>query len=60
MKIIMPQLGETVSEGAITHRYKKVGDPVRAGGQGKAREGFSPARPPFIARAVCQAIAELK
>ena len=30
MKVMMPQLGETVQEGTVTGWYKKVGDPVRA------------------------------
>ncbi|OGA55430.1 MAG: hypothetical protein A3F77_18500 [Betaproteobacteria bacterium RIFCSPLOWO2_12_FULL_67_28] len=30
MKVIMPQLGETVTEGTVTNWYKKVGDAVRA------------------------------
>ncbi len=30
MDIIMPQLGETVTEGVVTRWYKKVGDPIRA------------------------------
>ena len=30
MDVIMPQLGETVSEGTVTRWYKKVGDAVKA------------------------------
>jgi len=30
MNVIMPQLGETVTEGTVTNWYKKVGDAVRA------------------------------
>ena len=30
MNVIMPQLGETVTEGTVTHWYKKPGDPVSA------------------------------
>jgi len=30
MDVIMPQLGETVTEGTIANWYKKVGDAVRA------------------------------
>ena len=30
MNIIMPQLGETVTEGTVTKWYKKVGDPIKA------------------------------
>ena len=30
MNIIMPQLGETVTEGTVTKWYKKVGDAVKA------------------------------
>ena len=30
MDIIMPQLGETVTEGTVINWYKKVGDPVKA------------------------------
>ena len=30
MNIIMPQLGETVTEGTVTQWYKKVGDTVKA------------------------------
>src|ERR1700693_5279880 len=30
MDVIMPQLGETVTEGIVTRWYKKVGDPVKA------------------------------
>ena len=30
MNIIMPQLGETVTEGTVTKWYKKVGDTVKA------------------------------
>ena len=30
MDVIMPQLGETVTEGTVANWYKKVGDTVRA------------------------------
>ena len=30
MDVIMPQLGETVTEGTVINWYKKVGDTVRA------------------------------
>src|ERR1700712_488756 len=30
MEVIMPQLGETVTEGVVTKWYKKVGDAVKA------------------------------
>jgi len=30
MDVIMPQLGETVTEGTVANWYKKVGDPVKA------------------------------
>jgi 2-oxoglutarate dehydrogenase E2 component (dihydrolipoamide succinyltransferase) len=30
MDVIMPQLGETVTEGTVANWYKKVGDSVRA------------------------------
>jgi pyruvate/2-oxoglutarate dehydrogenase complex dihydrolipoamide acyltransferase (E2) component len=30
MDVIMPQLGETVTEGTVANWYKKVGDAVRA------------------------------
>jgi len=30
MDVIMPQLGETVTEGTVTNWYKKVGDAVKA------------------------------
>ena len=30
MKIVMPQLGETVTEGTVAKWYKNVGDRVRA------------------------------
>jgi len=30
MDVIMPQLGETVTEGTVANWYKKVGDPVTA------------------------------
>src|SRR3972149_3031546 len=30
MDVIMPQLGETVTEGVVTRWYKKVGDAVKA------------------------------
>ena len=30
MDVIMPQLGETVSEGTVTRWYRKVGDAVKA------------------------------
>jgi pyruvate dehydrogenase E2 component (dihydrolipoamide acetyltransferase) len=30
MDVVMPQLGETVTEGTVTRWYKKVGDPVKA------------------------------
>src|SRR3954466_8217686 len=30
MEVIMPQLGETVTEGVVTKWYKKVGDTVKA------------------------------
>ncbi len=30
MDVIMPQLGETVTEGTVSNWYKKVGDTVRA------------------------------
>jgi len=30
MDVIMPQLGETVTEGTVANWYKKVGDVVRA------------------------------
>src|SRR3954469_10807198 len=30
MDVIMPQLGETVTEGVVTKWHKKVGDPVKA------------------------------
>ena len=30
MDVIMPQLGETVTEGTVTRWYKKVGDPIKA------------------------------
>src|SRR4051812_2217206 len=30
MDVIMPQLGETVTEGVVTKWYKKVGDTVKA------------------------------
>src|SRR5436190_18104172 len=31
MDVLMPQLGETVAEGKITHWFKSAGDPVRPG-----------------------------
>jgi pyruvate/2-oxoglutarate dehydrogenase complex dihydrolipoamide acyltransferase (E2) component len=30
MDVIMPQLGETVTEGTVANWYKKVGDTVKA------------------------------
>ena len=30
MDVIMPQLGETVTEGTVANWYKKVGDSVKA------------------------------
>jgi len=30
MDVIMPQLGETVTEGTVANWYKKVGDAVKA------------------------------
>jgi pyruvate dehydrogenase E2 component (dihydrolipoyllysine-residue acetyltransferase) len=30
MEVIMPQLGETVTEGTVANWYKKVGDTVKA------------------------------
>src|SRR6202167_2326862 len=31
MEVLMPQLGETVTEGKITVWFKSVGDPIKAG-----------------------------
>ena len=30
MDVIMPQLGETVTEGTVANWYKKVGDTIKA------------------------------
>ena len=31
MDVLMPQLGETVAEGTITHWFKAIGDKVEPG-----------------------------
>ena len=44
MDILMPQLGETVTEGTVTNWYKQIGDAVRAD-EALFEAGIRPERP---------------